>query len=51
MAVIVHQPTPRTISFDPLPLYYLAKLDGVYSTDASSCALCAKNEPIEKVWI
>ncbi len=51
MAVIVHQPTPRTISFDPLPLYYLAKLDGVYSTDAASCALCAKKEPIEKVWI
>lgn len=51
LAVIVYQPTPRTISFDPLPLYYLAKLDGLYYTDAASCDLCAKKAPLEKVWI
>ena len=51
LAVIVYQATPRTISFEPLPLYYLAKLDGHYYTDAASCDLCRKNAPIEKVWI
>jgi orotate phosphoribosyltransferase len=51
LAVIVYQPTPRTISFDPLPLYYLAKLEGHYYTDAASCELCTKKAPIEKVWI
>jgi len=51
LAVIVYQPTPRTVSFEPLPLYYLAKLDGHYYTDAASCDLCAKTAPVEKVWI
>jgi orotate phosphoribosyltransferase len=51
LAVIVYQPTPRTLSFEPLPLYYLAKLDGHYYRDAASCDLCANKEPLEKVWI
>ena len=51
LAVIVYQQTPRTIGFDPLPLYYLAKLDGHYYSGAASCDLCTKKVPIEKVWI
>jgi orotate phosphoribosyltransferase len=51
LAVIVYQPTPRTVSFEPLPFYYLAKLDGHYYTDAASCDLCTKKAPLEKVWI
>jgi orotate phosphoribosyltransferase len=51
LAVIVYQPTPRTVSFEPLPFYYLAKLDGHYYTDAASCDLCAKKAPLEKVWL
>ena len=51
LAVIVYQPTPRTVSFEPLPLYYLANLQGLYYTDAASCELCAKKAPLEKVWI
>ena len=27
MAVIIYQPTPKTVDFSPLPLYYLAQLD------------------------
>jgi orotate phosphoribosyltransferase len=49
--VIVYQPTPRTPTFDPLPFYYLAKLNGIYYTDAASCELCKKGEPLENVWI
>lgn len=51
LAVIVYQPNPRTVKFDPLPLYYLAKLQGHYYTDASSCELCGRKAPVEKVWI
>ena len=51
LAVLVYQPTPHTISFDPLPFYYLAKLDGLYYKDTASCELCRHNAPVEKVWV
>ncbi len=51
LAVIVHQPTPKTPDFSPLPFYYLAKLDGLYYRDAGSCDLCRQNAPLAKVWI
>jgi orotate phosphoribosyltransferase len=51
LGVIVYQPTPRTPTFDPLPFYYLAKLNGMYYTDAESCDLCKQGVPLETVWI
>jgi orotate phosphoribosyltransferase len=51
MAVVIYQPTPRTPDFSPLPLYYLAKLDAIYSRDAASCELCKQGVPVEKVWV
>jgi orotate phosphoribosyltransferase len=51
LAVMVYQPTPRTPSFDPLPLFYLAKLDAHYYMDAGSCDLCKVGAPLETVWI
>jgi len=51
MAVLIYQPTPKTQDFSPLPLYYLAKLDAMYYTDAASCELCRRGVPVEKVWI
>jgi orotate phosphoribosyltransferase len=51
LAVMVYQPTPRTPSFDPVPLYYLAKLDAHYYKDARSCDLCIEGAPLEAVWI
>jgi len=51
LAVIVYQPTPKTINFDPLPFFYLAKLDATYYMDAGSCDLCKRGVPVEKVWI
>ncbi|MCX6625541.1 MAG: hypothetical protein NTY38_31670 [Acidobacteria bacterium] len=51
LAVVIYQPTPKTPDFSPLPFYYLAKLDGHYSSDAASCDLCKAGEPAEQVWI
>lgn len=51
LAVLIYQPTPKTLDFSPLPFYYLAKLDATYSRDASSCDLCQKKVPLQKVWL
>ncbi len=51
LAVIVHQPTPKTPDFSPLPFYSLARLDGIYYRDAASCDLCKRGTPCEKVLI
>lgn len=51
LAVIIYQPTPKTIDFSPLPFYYLAKLDAMYYKDAASCEMCKRGAPIERVWI
>ena len=49
LAVVVYQPTPATIGFDPLPIYYLAKLDGHYYTDAGNCEMCRRGEPLDRI--
>jgi orotate phosphoribosyltransferase len=51
LAVIIYQPTPKTVDFSPLPFYYLAKLDATYYKDAGSCEMCKRGVPAEKVWI
>jgi orotate phosphoribosyltransferase len=51
LGVVIYQPTPKTPDFSPLPLYYLAKLDAMYYTDAASCELCRRGVPVEKVWV
>jgi orotate phosphoribosyltransferase len=51
LAVIIYQPTPTTVNFGELPLYYLAKLDASYYADAQQCELCQRKVPVEKVWI
>jgi orotate phosphoribosyltransferase len=50
IAVVVYQPEPRAVSFDPLPFYYLARLDETYS-EASACEQCKRGVPLEKVWM
>jgi orotate phosphoribosyltransferase len=49
IAVMIHQPTPATQSFDPLPFFSLARLDATYHQDAASCDLCKAGVPLEKV--
>lgn len=51
LAVIIYQPTPNTLSFGSLPLYYLAKLEASYYADAAHCELCKHGQPLEKVWV
>jgi orotate phosphoribosyltransferase len=51
LAVIVYQPTPRTVQFGSLPLYYLARLEASYYADAAHCDLCARGAPLEKVLV
>jgi orotate phosphoribosyltransferase len=51
LAVVIYQPNPACINFDPLPFYYLAKLDATYYKDAASCDLCKRGVPVDKVWV
>jgi len=51
LAVIIYQPTPKTVDFNPLPFYSLAQLDATYYKDAGSCEMCKRGVPAEKVWI
>lgn len=51
LAVIVYQPNPQAPKFDPLPIYYLASLQGCCFGDAADCGLCKKGVPVEEVWI
>jgi orotate phosphoribosyltransferase len=51
IAVVIYEPAPGVATFDPLPFYYLAKLDGGYSKDAASCELCKLGVPVTKVWV
>ncbi len=51
LAVIIYQPTPNTLDFGNLPLYYLARLNAGYAVDSTHCEWCQKGVPLEKVWI
>jgi orotate phosphoribosyltransferase len=51
LAMIIYQPTPQTLSFGSLPLYYLAKLEARYYAAGAECALCKRGLPLQKVWI
>jgi orotate phosphoribosyltransferase len=51
LAVIVYQPNPQTPSFDSMPFYYLASLEGCCFGDDLDCPLCRKGVPIEEVRI
>ena len=51
LAVVIYQPTPDTRDFGNLPLYYLAKLDATYYTDAAHCELCRRGDPAVSVWV
>lgn len=51
LAVIIYQPTPKTLEFQNLPLYYLAKLEASYYADGAHCELCKRGERLEKVWV
>ena len=49
LGVMIYQPNPDCIDFGALPLYYLAKLDAMYSRDSESCEMCKKGEEATRV--
>src|SRR5260370_19063136 len=49
LAVMVYQPTPKTVDFSPLPFYYPAKRDALYSQDGEQCSLGNQGGPPPKV--
>lgn len=49
LAVLIHQPTPKTVDFAPLPFYCLAHLKPRAYIDAWECALCAQKIPFDRV--
>ena len=49
LAVVIYQPYPDAKTFDPLPFYYLAKLDANYYPNSAACDLCKKGEPVVTV--
>ncbi len=51
LAVVIYQPTPNTKDFGSLPLYYLAKLEASYYSDAAHCELCRRGVKLQKVWV
>ena len=51
LAVVVCKPTLQVLNFDPLPFYYLAKVESHYFGDEASCELCQRGVPIEEVWV
>jgi orotate phosphoribosyltransferase len=50
LAVAVYQPNPTIADLGNVPLLYLAKMDALYYKDSSSCELCRRGVPVEKVW-
>lgn len=51
LAVAVYQPNPSVADFGSLPLFYLAKMNATYYRDSSSCELCNRGVPVEKIWV
>jgi orotate phosphoribosyltransferase len=51
LAVVIYQPNPNTVDFGSLPLYYLAKLEASYYSDAAHCDLCRRGVKLQKVWV
>lgn len=49
LAVMIYQPNPKCVNFDPLPFYYLAKLEAGYYSEAANCDLCKNGSQAEKV--
>ena len=49
IAVMVYQPNPDTPSFDGIPLFYLARLEGRYWRNAEQCELCKAGMPVEDI--
>ena len=50
LAVAVYAPNETTVHFKDLPLFYLAEMKASLAVDPSSCDLCRRGVPLEKIW-
>jgi orotate phosphoribosyltransferase len=51
MAVLASLPTPKTIRFDPLPVYWVVELQPRAFSDKNSCELCREGIPVQQIGI
>jgi len=51
LAVIVYEPYPGAATFDPLPVFYLARLEGAVFQEPATCEMCRRGEPYVEVWV
>ncbi len=51
IATVVCQPTPRTRSFEGIPVYHLAKFEANIVSAGENCEQCRAGEPAVKVWV
>jgi orotate phosphoribosyltransferase len=49
MAVLASLPTPKTLRFDPLPVYWIVELQPRAFSDSNSCELCRQGIPLQKI--
>jgi orotate phosphoribosyltransferase len=49
LAVLIYQPTPKTVDFNPLPLYFLAKLQTRAYSSGAACELCRQGSPFQHI--
>ena len=49
IGVMIYQPNPNCVDFNPLPFYRLAELDAMYYRDSDSCEMCKRGEPAIRV--
>lgn len=49
VAVLFYQPTPRTLDFGMLPIFYLATLQAGYYAEAAACELCQRGIPLQNI--
>ena len=51
LAVMVYQPTPNCTNFGDLPLYYLARIDAEYYSEAVAQTMMAQGVKFEQIWV
>jgi len=51
IAVLIHDPSPRAVTFGSVPFFHLVKLESTYYSSGDVCELCKQGVPLTKVWV
>ena len=49
IAVLIWQPTPKTVDFAPLPVYSLARTAAPAFSSGAACELCRRGIPLQRI--